>query len=301
MSLRLFDDTVLALTAYRSWLNTQPLTHNTRLAYLLAVTNYCTYLANCPEQEKGGQHLTNENSRDWAVRDYKLYLKTVRLARPSSVNLALAGLDHFYAFVGLGRTKVHREVLPQLSPRALEPSQQKSFLRAVEGSPSKRDQALALLLFYTALRIGECAALKVEDVNAGLRKGQVIVRNGKGATYREVPLNSQVRQALRVWLVERETKYQSGEQTAFFLNLKGQPLSIRAIDLSIRAFGKTAGLSLSAHVLRHTCLTNLVRAGNDLVLVAEIAGHKRLETTRRYSLPSRQDREAAMEFLEVNY
>ena len=39
----------------------------------------------------------------------------------------------------------------------------------------------------------------------------------------------------------------------------------------------------------HRCylpLTNLVRRGNDLVLVAEVAGHKRLETTRRYSLPS---------------
>jgi integrase len=39
--------------------------------------------------------------------------------------------------------------------------------------------------------------------------------------------------------------------------------------------------------LRHTFVTGLVRAGNDLVLVAELAGHRRLETTRRYSLPSK--------------
>jgi site-specific recombinase XerD len=48
-------------------------------------------------------------------------------------------------------------------------------------------------------------------------------------------------------------------------------------------------------------LTNLVRRGNDLVLVAEIAGHKRLETTRRYSLPSFEDRASAMEGLRVEY
>jgi integrase/recombinase XerD len=54
-------------------------------------------------------------------------------------------------------------------------------------------------------------------------------------------------------------------------------------------------------VLRHTCLTRLVRSGNDLVLVAEIAGHKRLETIRRYSLPSLDDREQAMEELQVDY
>lgn len=38
------------------------------------------------------------------------------------------------------------------------------------------------------------------------------------------------------------------------------------------------------HVLRHTCVTNLVRCGTDIVVVAELAGHRRLETTRRYSL-----------------
>ncbi len=58
---------------------------------------------------------------------------------------------------------------------------------------------------------------------------------------------------------------------------------------------------MSARVLRHTCLTNLVRRGNNLVLVAEVAGHKRLETTRRYSLPSLEDRESAMEGVHVEY
>jgi site-specific recombinase XerD len=52
-------------------------------------------------------------------------------------------------------------------------------------------------------------------------------------------------------------------------------------------------------VLSHTCVTNLVRSGNDFVLVAELAGHRRLESTRRYSLPSAADRQAAMEALEI--
>ena len=46
-------------------------------------------------------------------------------------------------------------------------------------------------------------------------------------------------------------------------------------------------------------MTNLVRNGSDLVLVAELAGHRRLETTRRYSLPSEADRQAAMDALEI--
>ena len=98
--------------------------------------------------------------------------------------------------------------------------------------------------------------------------------------------------------------YQALPQTcelALFLNLKGRRLSTRAIDLVLRQLGRAAKLELSAHVLRHTCLTNLVRRGNDLVLVAEVAGHKRLETTRRYSLPSLEDRETAMEGLCIEY
>jgi hypothetical protein len=46
-------------------------------------------------------------------------------------------------------------------------------------------------------------------------------------------------------------------------------------------------------------VTNLVRGGNDIVLVAELASHRRLETKRRYSLPSAADRQAAMDALEI--
>jgi integrase/recombinase XerC len=78
-------------------------------------------------------------------------------------------------------------------------------------------------------------------------------------------------------------------------------IPLRAIDLLLRTLGEEAGITISAHILRHTCLTNLIRQGNDVVLVAEIAGHRRLETTRRYSLPTDQDRAAAMEALRVDY
>jgi len=67
----------------------------------------------------------------------------------------------------------------------------------------------------------------------------------------------------------------------------------------VRKVARAAAVELSAHVLRHTCITKLVRKGSDVVLVAELAGHRRLETTRRYSLPSQADRQLAMDGLEV--
>jgi site-specific recombinase XerD len=50
----------------------------------------------------------------------------------------------------------------------------------------------------------------------------------------------------------------------------------------------------SAHDVRHTFATNLLRSGADVVVVAEIMGHRQLDTTRLYTLPSQADIEAAV-------
>jgi len=285
--------------AYAAWLERQPLADNTRRAYRVRVAQYCAYLAITPVD--AGDPLRDIRAASYAARDYRTWLKTVRKAKPASVNLSLAALDHFYRFLGLDPPDVAREDLPQAAPRALEPAAQVAFLRAVERSRSARDRAIAHLLFYTGLRIGECAALDVDDVALSARKGQVVVRRGKGGAYREVPLNAAVRASLDVYMKERPQRVDATGEVALFLNPQGRRLSMRAIDLVVREFGRDAGLALSAHVLRHTCLTALVRNGTDLVLVAEIAGHRRLETTRRYSLPSARDRAAAMDGVRVDY
>lgn len=287
------------LTSYNAWLDSQPLAAKTRVAYRLQVRQYGTYLAQLSSTTD--DPLYTPFARDYAIRDYKSYLKTERQAKPTSVNLALAAIDHFHQFIGNDRPQVSRESLPAQAPRALKPEEQKAFLRAVERTSNARDRAMAHLLFYTAIRLGECTALNLDDVRVSARKGVVIIRSGKGDTYREVPLNTEVREVLRLWLKERAKRFPQYSEPAVFLNPKGKRLSARAIDLAIRRIATDAHLELSAHILRHTCLTNLVRRGNDLVLVAEIAGHKRLETTRRYSLPSLQDREDAMEELRLEY
>jgi site-specific recombinase XerD len=291
----LADDGVAERVArYLEDLERAPLATRTREAYASQVTTYGRWLAGRP---RAAAALVQPRARDHAARDFKRYLKVEQGWKPSSVNLALAAVDHFNRFLGLGPAIVSREPLAQAAPRALSEDDQRALVRAAEDA-RPRDRAIVVLLLYTALRLSELVALDVADARLSARKGLLVVRAGKGDFYREVPLNKPVRDALEARLRERATRAAVGE-AALFVGPQGRRLSARAVDLAIRSTARRAGLALSAHVLRHTCVTNLVRGGNDIVLVAELAGHRRLETTRRYSLPSAADRQAAMDALEI--
>ena len=285
------------MAAYLCWLEGRPLAARSREAYAHQVRRYLAWLGD--RSLVDGDPLADGDARDWAARDYKRHLKAVQRWKPSSVNLALAALDSFYTQLGLGRPVVRREDLPAKAPRAITVEEQRRLLRIAERATA-RDRAIVVVLLYTGLRLAELVALDIDDVRVSARKGLVIVRSGKGDAYREVPLNALVRQVLEEWLAERKAKAGDGERSVF-VGRSGRRLSKRSVDDVVRGLGKDAGVSLSAHLLRHTFLTRMVRQGSDLVLVAELAGHRRLETTRRYSLPSDIDRLLAVESLQIDY
>jgi integrase/recombinase XerC len=260
-----------------AWLAARPLAARSREAYARQVGRYVDWLGD--RSLVDGDPLAESDARDWAVRDYKRHLKAVEGRKPASVNLALAALDSFYTQLGLGRPIVRREDLPKTSPRAISEEQQRRLLRMAE-RVSARDRTIVVVLLYTGLRLAELVALDVGDVRISARKGLVVVRSGKGDAYREVPLNALVRQVLEEWLVDRKTKAAEGER-ALLVGRSGGRLSKRSVDDVVRGLGKDAGVSLSAHVLRHTFLTRMVRQGADRVLVAELAGHRRDRGDRR--------------------
>jgi len=294
-----------AVTAkYKAWLRRQPLADRSRDAYLAQVTNFVTWLAG---SEHGGAALEEANVRDWAVRDYKRHVKRARRWAPASVNQALAAIDNFYRSLGTGKPEVPREELPQVAPRSLVEADQRRFLRAVQACPSPRDRAIATVFFYAGLRLAELTALDVADLSVSARRGRLTVRFGKGDAYREVPLNSACRKAIDEWATARSDQLDAladagdprAVTDALWLSRTGDRMSPRAVDLVVRRLASDAKLEPSAHILRHTALTNLVRSGADVVMVAEIGGHRRLDTTRRYSLPSQADKDAALEAVLV--
>ena len=125
---------------------------------------------------------------------------------------------------------------------------------------------------------------------------------GKGQRIREVPIHEKLRNALGEWLDERASWPGAVDTPALFLNQRGQRLSAKGAHNIITGIADRAGLDdhVTAHVLRHSFATTLVRGKTDLVIAAELLGHARLETTRLYTQPTAEDRVKAIDLLVVD-
>jgi len=286
------------LESYVVALATAPLAEQSRRTYASKVRQFLAWLAGA---EVDADPLGTVDGRDWAVRDYRGYLQTVLKRSPATVNNALAAVDDFYSRRGLGPASAKRAEVAVAAPRALSARAQVRYLRAVQACSSSRDRALALVPFYAGTRIAEIVALDVDDLRLSARKGVLRVL-GKGQRLREVPIHPQLRVALTAWLQERRGWTGAAESSALFLNRRGSRLSARGAHDVITSMAGKAGLDdrVTAHVLRHSFATTLVRRGTDLVIAAELLGHARLETTRVYTRPSAEDRRKAVGLLPVD-
>jgi site-specific recombinase XerD len=237
------------------------------------------------------------------VRGYKSYLMTIAQFKPATVNRRLAALARFCGWArGQGllagdptaEVKGVRRAL--VAPKALHAVELRRLLREVHKGGEKRDVAIVEVLANTGIRVGELANLTLGDIELSPRKGLVTVRSGKGAKYRQVPLNVDARRALEEYLPLRP----SGAGQHLLISQRGSGLTPSAIWRVVKQYGQRAGLDISPHTLRHTFGTRLARSKDvDLVTVATMMGHESLDTTALYTRPSEEDMANAVETLAV--
>jgi integrase/recombinase XerD len=239
------------------------------------------------------------------LREYRSFLLTVEQRSPATINRRLASLRAFFQWAraeGLCREIPTDQVKGIQSspwaPRSLPKKDVDRLIRQVEQSSNKRDLALLQLLRHTGIRVGELTALRLGDVTISERKGQLVVRSGKGSKYRVVPLNADARQALNDYLVVRP----KSTSDRLFLGRRSEGLSPRAVEKTVLKYAQQARLEdVTPHTLRHTFGKSALDAGVDLVTVSRLMGHERLETTAIYTTPSPQDLEKAVARLEADY
>jgi site-specific recombinase XerD len=301
------------LDQFVMYLQTQDRSPHTIAAYRRDVSAFFAWVAQQIDREVPPVEVTT-----FDVQKYRDHLVTLG-RKPAGVNRRLAGLRAFFGWmvetgqmatnpaVEVRGIRQDRRVPKALSAQDVYRLQRtaaahRQLAEAKVGKDNvtpavvnaRRDEALVNLLLYTGLRVGEVAALCVEDVVLNDRSGKVIVRSGKGRKYREVPLHKEVRKALDAYL-----KVRPQEQTpSLFWGQRG-PLGPRGIQMRLTALGKAAGVEVTPHVLRHTFATRLLRESKaDLATVAALLGHSSVATTTIYTQPSEADLVEAVEGLE---
>ncbi|PHV70741.1 integrase [Sporanaerobium hydrogeniformans] len=145
----------------------------------------------------------------------------------------------------------------------------------------KRDLALIALLLGTGIRVSECAGLNLEDVDFN-HNGLRITRKGGNETI--VYFSKEVEGLLRDYINERKEMPCKELDTPLFLSLQHKRLSVRSIQLLVKKYSAlvTTIKKITPHKLRATFGTQLYQETGDIYLVADVLGHKDVNTTKKH-------------------
>ncbi|MFM2407628.1 MAG: tyrosine recombinase XerC [Pseudomonadota bacterium] len=146
-----------------------------------------------------------------------------------------------------------------------------------------RDQAMLELLYSSGLRLAEMVNLEAAYLSAALASGEITV-TGKGNKQRVVPLGKFAIAALQTWLTVRE-QLALPDETALFVGARGQRIAHRVVQLRLKQWGITQGITSNVHphLLRHSFATHVLQSSGDLRAVQEMLGHASISSTQIYT------------------
>ena len=252
------------------------------------------------------------------IAAFLTHLAVERRVSASTQNQALAALLFLYRHVlgtGLDMIEgIQSAKRPLRLPVVLSPPEVRAIIRALRG----RARLLALLMYGAGLRVSECVALRVQDID--LDRCEIVVRSGKGNKDRCVPLQRIAVPGLRSHLAQVRAGHladlrhdvrvapPSGPRSAMSPDAGREwrwrylfPASrvyrcadgtIRrhhchptAIQRTFKAAVHAAGIAkpASCHSLRHSFATHLLESGTDIRTIQELLGHTDLRTTMIYT------------------
>lgn len=142
-----------------------------------------------------------------------------------------------------------------------------------------RDTAIVTLLLGTGIRISECVGLNVDDIDFENRQF-TITRKGGSRTILYLP--DEVVTCLQDYLTQRLAI--DAATDALFLSLQNKRINVRTVQVLVK---KYASMSvplkhITPHKLRSTYGTNLYRETKDIYVVAEVLGHRDVNTTKKH-------------------
>lgn len=145
-----------------------------------------------------------------------------------------------------------------------------------------RDVALLTLLLGTGIRVSECVGLDISDINFDV--GGIKIRR-KGGFEAVIYFGEEVETALLDYLEQREHIVPAeGHENALFLSLQNRRMAVRSVENLVKKYSSrvTSIKKITPHKLRSTYGTTLYQETGDIYLVADVLGHKDVNTTRKH-------------------
>jgi integrase/recombinase XerD len=205
-----------------------------------------------------------------ALRSFLRYLQLQELCSPALV-AAVPRFPHWR--------------LSQL-PKTMTDEQLGAFLATFDQATAKgrRDYAMALCLVHLGLRVGEVVDLLLEDLD--WRAATLHIATRKTGRPRELPLPPGVGQAIAAYLHRGRPTTTDRHVFVRHRRLQGMAVSVSLVRYVMAvAFDKVPGCEhwTGTHVLRHTAATRLHRRGASFKEIADLLGHRCLNTTAIYA------------------
>lgn len=144
-----------------------------------------------------------------------------------------------------------------------------------------RDVAILTLFLGTGIRISELVGLNTEDIDFN-SNAFVVTRKGGNRTI--LYFGDEVKAALEEYLVERNGDDAVKNEPALFLSLRKKRISTREVQDLVKKYAKIVSplKKITPHKLRSTFGTNLYRETGDIYVVADVLGHKDVNTTKKH-------------------
>lgn len=145
----------------------------------------------------------------------------------------------------------------------------------------KRDLAMLTLLLGTGIRVSECVGLNLQDVDFKIN-GIKITR--KGGNQVVLYFSDEVKVALFDYIEEREQNPYLKDEPALFVSLQNKRITPRAVQNLVKKYAQitTPLKKITPHKLRSTYGTALYRETGDIYIVADVLGHKDVNTTKKH-------------------
>lgn len=160
--------------------------------------------------------------------------------------------------------------------------------QAYHNKTKERDVAIITLMLGTGIRVSECVGLNLNDIDFETN-GIRITR--KGGNQEIVYFGDEVRIALLNYLtIRNENKDARGEQS-LFLSMQNKRINVRTVEKLVKKYASitTPLKKITPHKLRSTFGTELYRETKDIYIVADVLGHKDVNTTKKHYAAMSED------------